>query len=210
RRQLIAERLAAARGEYGEERAAGERVVDDLFQKRAFNQDFSQCFRKGVRHGDMRRTLAVACRGEAFDITLDGATVRASGSLNPRGLLLAEIGGNRLRATVVVAGERRHVFARGHTWVFACVDPLDHGFEAAGAEGGLLAPMPGKVIALLAAPGDEVEKGAPLLILEAMKMEHAIAAPAAGRVRAFRFRVGDQVGDGAELVDFEVAEVATR
>jgi 3-methylcrotonyl-CoA carboxylase alpha subunit len=48
-----------------------------------------------------------------------------------------------------------------------------------------------------------VEKGAPLLILEAMKMEHTITAPAAGTVKGFRFAVGDQVGDGAELVDFE-------
>jgi 3-methylcrotonyl-CoA carboxylase alpha subunit len=63
--------------------------------------------------------------------------------------------------------------------------------------------MPGKVIALIAAEGATVDKGAPLLILEAMKMEHTITAPSAGTVKAFRFAVGDQVGDGAELVDFE-------
>jgi 3-methylcrotonyl-CoA carboxylase alpha subunit len=48
-----------------------------------------------------------------------------------------------------------------------------------------------------------IEKGAPLLILEAMKMEHTIAAPVAGVVKAFRFNVGEQVSDGAELVEFE-------
>ena len=52
-----------------------------------------------------------------------------------------------------------------------------------------------------------MEKGAPLLILEAMKMEHTITAPAAGTVKGFRYAVGDQVGDGAELVDFEVSPV---
>jgi 3-methylcrotonyl-CoA carboxylase alpha subunit len=62
--------------------------------------------------------------------------------------------------------------------------------------------MPGKIIALIATPGAPVRKGAPLLILEAMKMEHTIAAPADGTVKAFRFNVGEQVGDGAELVDF--------
>ncbi len=67
--------------------------------------------------------------------------------------------------------------------------------------------MPGKVIALIAAEGATVEKGAPLLILEAMKMEHTITAPAAGTVKGFRYGVGDQVGDGAELVDFEVSPV---
>jgi 3-methylcrotonyl-CoA carboxylase alpha subunit len=61
------------------------------------------------------------------------------------------------------------------------------------------------VIALVATPGAKVDKGTPLLILEAMKMEHTISAPAAGTVKAFHFSVGEQVRDGAELVDFEAA-----
>ena len=65
--------------------------------------------------------------------------------------------------------------------------------------------MPGKVVALIATPGQKVEAGAPLLILEAMKIEHTITAPKAGVVKAFRYAAGDQVGDGAELVDFEAA-----
>jgi 3-methylcrotonyl-CoA carboxylase alpha subunit len=63
--------------------------------------------------------------------------------------------------------------------------------------------MPGKVIAWLTQPDTSVAKGAPLLILEAMKMEHTITAPTAGKVRGFRFAVGEQVTEGAELVDFE-------
>ncbi|HUY03123.1 MAG TPA: acetyl-CoA carboxylase biotin carboxyl carrier protein subunit, partial [Rhodocyclaceae bacterium] len=59
-------------------------------------------------------------------------------------------------------------------------------------------------VALLAAVGARVAKGEPLLILEAMKMEHTIAAPAAGVVNSFRFGVGEQVSDGAELVEFEI------
>jgi len=155
------------------------------------------------RLGDVEKTLAVTDRGSAFDITLDGFVSTVSGSLNPRGLLRAEFDGLRTTATVVVAGERRHLFGNGRAWQFAAVDPLFHSGEGGGAEGGLLAPMPGKVIALIAAEGATVDKGAPLLILEAMKMEHTITAPTAGTVKAFRFAVGDQVGDGAELVDFE-------
>ena len=68
---------------------------------------------------------------------------------------------------------------------------------------GLLSPMPGKVIALLAKPGAAVEKGAPLLVLEAMKMEHTISAPHAGTVKSFRFAAGDQVEEGVALVEFE-------
>ena len=63
--------------------------------------------------------------------------------------------------------------------------------------------MPGKVIALLAAPGATVDKGAPLLVLEAMKMEHTISAPRAGTVKSFRYAAGDQVAEGVELVEFE-------
>jgi 3-methylcrotonyl-CoA carboxylase alpha subunit len=62
--------------------------------------------------------------------------------------------------------------------------------------------MPGKVIALLAEPGAKVAKGTPLVVLEAMKMEHTLVAPAAGTVKAFCYAVGEQVADGAELAEF--------
>jgi 3-methylcrotonyl-CoA carboxylase alpha subunit len=118
--------------------------------------------------------------------------------------LRVDLGGRRISATVVAANEKRHVFIDGVCHIFAAIDPLFHAGSGGGAEGGLTAPMPGKVIALIAAVGARLEKGAPLLILEAMKMEHTIAAPSAGVVKAFRFNVGEQVTDGAELVEFEV------
>ena len=158
------------------------------------------------RLGERQQTVEVAYRADGYLLAVEGRCVAARGELNPRGLLRVELDGRRLDATVIAAGERRHVFVHGRSWTLACVDPLHHAGEGGGAEGGLLAPMPGKVIALIAAEGAQVEKGAPLLILEAMKMEHTIAAPAAGVVKAFRFAVGDQVGDGAELVEFEAAQ----
>ena len=160
------------------------------------------------RAGDTQKSVSVAYRGETYTLTLDGRSVEARGELNTRGLLRVEIDGMRMDATVIAAGEKRHVFIHGRAWQLANVDPLHHAGEGGGAEGGMLAPMPGKVIALVATEGQQVEKGAPLLILEAMKMEHTITAPSAGTVKAFRFAVGDQVGDGAELVDFEAAETA--
>ena len=75
--------------------------------------------------------------------------------------------------------------------------------QPAAEGGGLLAPMPGRVIALLAEPGTRVARGTPLLVMEAMKMEHTLQAPADGTVQGFRVKAGDQVGDGAVLVDFE-------
>lgn len=51
--------------------------------------------------------------------------------------------------------------------------------------------------------GDTVEKGQPLLVMEAMKMEHTISAPADGRVEEVFYGVGDQVTEGAELVSID-------
>jgi 3-methylcrotonyl-CoA carboxylase alpha subunit len=104
---------------------------------------------------------------------------------------------------VIAAGEKRHVFLDGRDYALAAIDPLYQPGEGGGADGGLTAPMPGRIIAQLVAPGSEVEKGAPLLILEAMKMEHAITAPIAGTVKSFRYAVGDQVAEGSELVELE-------
>ena len=63
--------------------------------------------------------------------------------------------------------------------------------------------MPGRILELLATPGAIVPKGAPLLVLEAMKIEHTILAPAAGTLTAYRVAAGEQVAEGAELVSFE-------
>ena len=67
------------------------------------------------------------------------------------------------------------------------------------AAGSLLAPMPGTVVRLAAAVGDEVAAGQPLLWLEAMKMEHLIAAPAAGIVAELPVTAGQQVEVGTTL-----------
>ncbi|MDO8347330.1 MAG: acetyl/propionyl/methylcrotonyl-CoA carboxylase subunit alpha [Rugosibacter sp.] len=162
-----------------------------------------------LRTGETEKSVIVvypARMDDGFTLSVDGRSIVASGELSVEGRLRANLGGRRVTATVVAAGERRHVFLDGLAHIFAVVDPLFHAGEGGGNEGGLVAPMPGKVIALLAALGTKVEKGAPLLILEAMKMEHTLTAPAAGTVHAFHFAVGEQVADGVELVEFEAAE----
>lgn len=62
------------------------------------------------------------------------------------------------------------------------------------------APMPGLVLKILVRQGDVVAKGAPLLILEAMKMEHQITAPRDGVIASVNCREGDLVQPGVELV----------
>ncbi len=155
------------------------------------------------RHGDETRELDVGYVGAGYRITLDGQTTAVSGQLLAGEQLRADLGGMRMAATVVAAGEKRHVFLHGRCHLMVAVDPLFHAGEGGGAEGGLTAPMPGKVIALLAEPGARVDKGAPLIVLEAMKMEHTLVAPAGGTVKVFHYAVGEPVADGAELLEFE-------
>ncbi|MYD42735.1 MAG: ATP-grasp domain-containing protein [Gammaproteobacteria bacterium] len=72
--------------------------------------------------------------------------------------------------------------------------------------GGLIAPMPGKVLATEVSEGDQVEAGDLLVILEAMKMEHRIVAPAAGTITKVHIEVGEQVEKDVVLVDLQEAE----
>jgi len=156
-----------------------------------------------LRAGETEKVVNAGYAGDSFVLEFEGKTVTATGRFTGGSELRVDLGGRRINVTVVSANEKRHVFIDGVSFVFAAIDPLFHAGSGGGAEGGLTAPMPGKVIALIAPVGTRVEKGAPLLILEAMKMEHTIAAPAAGTVKAFHFNVGEQVSDGAELVEFE-------
>ncbi|PBB43925.1 3-methylcrotonyl-CoA carboxylase [Mesorhizobium sp. WSM3866] len=96
------------------------------------------------------------------------------------------------------------VFEGAVGYTFTVPDPLAKADEAAAASDSLRAPMPGLVKLVRAAAGDTVIKGQPLLILEAMKMEHTIAAPHDGVIVEIAAE-GAQVSDGTVLVRFEDA-----
>jgi len=189
-------------------RQAADRAADPGSPWRALDGwrlNGSALRRLGFRHAETMREVDVgALPGGAWQVSLDGVTITATATLGRDGTLTASLGPRRLTSTVVASGDKRHVFVAGRDHVLSHVDLLgiagaEHDEEGAG----LLAPMPGKVIALLATPGAAVDKGTPLLVLEAMKMEHTISAPRAGTVKGFRYAAGDQVSEGAELVEFE-------
>jgi 3-methylcrotonyl-CoA carboxylase alpha subunit len=119
--------------------------------------------------------------------------------------LVIKLGGATARGTVVRDGEIFHVFHLGEHIALNYNDPLAHAGEAEAEGGRLTAPMPGKIVAVLVDKGNTVEKGAPLLIMEAMKMEHTIAAPANGVVEELLYAVGDHVAEGAQLLAFKAA-----
>jgi 3-methylcrotonyl-CoA carboxylase alpha subunit len=75
--------------------------------------------------------------------------------------------------------------------------------SSAHPEGGLTAPMPGKVTKVLVQEGNTVKKGDLLMILEAMKMEHTILSPKDGVIKMLRFKENDRVSQGEDLVELE-------
>ena len=139
-----------------------------------------------------------------------GDEIRAEGEFDGQGRLTASLDGRRCRALVFRHGLDITVIARaangsGGTYRLSLIDPVATA-GAADAEGGrLTAPMPGRIVTVLVEPGAAVEKGQPLLVLEAMKMEHTITAPADGAVTALPFAAGDQVEEGVDLLGFEPA-----
>jgi len=80
--------------------------------------------------------------------------------------------------------------------------------DAAGSDGKLRASMNGRVVSVLAKAGDIVAAGAPVIVLEAMKMQHVHAAPVAGRLTALNAAEGDQVTTGFVVAEIEVAQDA--
>ncbi|VXC29312.1 acetyl/propionyl/methylcrotonyl-CoA carboxylase subunit alpha [Massilia sp. 9I] len=166
-----------------------------------------------------RRTLSFAdefsgVEGYKVGLTYGahGWEIDAGGERQPLALVRHEgaeltirLGDTSLHGSVRRDGELFHVFTGGRHYTLAYNDPMAHAGEVESAGGRLTAPMPGKVVAVLASQGKEVKKGEPLVIMEAMKMEHTISAPSDGLVEEVLYQVGDQVADGAPLLAFKAA-----
>ncbi|HXX86138.1 MAG TPA: acetyl/propionyl/methylcrotonyl-CoA carboxylase subunit alpha [Casimicrobiaceae bacterium] len=148
----------------------------------------------------------VRVRTNRGEITVDLGGRELAASVGPAdGALAITLDGECATASVVASGEERHVFSGEAAWRLKLTDPLAHAADELEQSGHLAAPMSGTVVSVLVEPGDAVARGAPLLILEAMKMEHTITAPADGVVSAVHYRKGDKVREGADLIDVAAA-----
>ena len=153
--------------------------------------------------GQERFAVRAHYRGEHYQLDLPGGTVSGEARFDEDGMLLASLDGLRVRARVVQQDQRIAVLLEGHRQDLVLHDPLESGQELEAGPGNLRSPMPGKVLEVMVAAGDKVTRGAPLIILEAMKMEHTIVAPADGTVTRVCFAQGDLIDDGVDLVEFE-------
>jgi len=121
-----------------------------------------------------------------------------------------ELHGERLKITMAdgtvhlahaaKTGDVWWVHLNGHTFRWERMEP---GATSSGHDGGLAAPMPGKVLEVLVDVGQSVTAGDALMVLEAMKMEHRIVATSGGVVTAVHFQANDQVAQGAALISIE-------
>ncbi|MFN0252006.1 MAG: biotin carboxylase N-terminal domain-containing protein [Kofleriaceae bacterium] len=130
--------------------------------------------------------------GSGLDITLGGKTTHVALFEANGDRVWFMDGPHRRTARVVTVGVRSWVGSEGTTLVFV-EEPRFPDPTARTIPGGLTAPMPGKVVKVLVTAGQEVAQGAPLVVLEAMKMEHTVRAAEAGTVRALHVAVGEQV-----------------
>ena len=92
-------------------------------------------------------------------------------------------------------------------------EPSEDGFaggdaDHAGAKDKIFAPMPGKIVKIMVAVGDEVTVKQPMVVVEAMKMENQVNSRAAGKVKAVNFEAGDQVDTEQPIIELEIEEEA--
>jgi acetyl/propionyl-CoA carboxylase alpha subunit len=178
----VAAIAAALVGIHGTELApAGWRNVFVDFQKVTY------------KLGDMDVELGYRPAGTGFEFQIGGkpTPVTRYGVDGDR-VWFVEHGGHRRQARVATNGSRVYVLSEGQTFAFTEQPRFpDHTRQA--VAGALTAPMPGKVVKVLVEQGQAVQAGAPLLVLEAMKMEHTVRASDGGTVQALYVIVGDQV-----------------
>ena len=158
------------------------------------------------RQGRREQAVTAHYRPGRYELELPGGRRALTGAWQPDGSLRAWLEDAMLQASVVRSGQTLEVFFRGTHYRLELHDPALHEIETEAHGGNLAAPMPGKIIAVLTRSGASVEKGAPLVILEAMKMEHTIIAPGKGTVKEIHYKVGEQVAEGAELLGFELEQ----
>lgn len=153
--------------------------------------------------GDEREVSGSLQQDSRARLSLGGRELEVSELTRSADTLSFVLDGQRYDFAVLQQGGRITLSRDGQVYSFEEHEP---GAQSGGADergGELHSRMPGKILALLVDPGAQVHKGQPLLILEAMKMEHEVNAPADGVVRGFPKSQGERVMPGELLVDFE-------
>ena len=149
--------------------------------------------------------VRVEQRGDLYIVSAAGRDVHIRGELVDDTLHL-DMDGHRQQGTLAITTDGFTLYLPAGACHFSEVLPDTGEADTGGSNASLSAPMNGTVVTLLVEPGASVGEGTPLLVMEAMKMEHTIKAPVAGRVEEFYYSAGDLVDGGAELLQFTPSE----
>jgi len=138
-------------------------------------------------------------------LTIDNREIAFASTPLDAGGYDVTLDGVKSRIVAVIEGNEFYLRTRNGRFELHWVDPFGGEAEEQTGEDRIVAPLPGTVVALLAEEGATLEKGAPILTLEVMKMEQTLRAPFAGVLKQIKCKVGDVVQEGAELAKVEPA-----
>jgi 3-methylcrotonyl-CoA carboxylase alpha subunit len=192
---ILAEEAKAAGAEaHSPWRAAGWMPVGRRQRVFAFRDGQGAEHKVRLIYGNGPPTLSIGERELAFTTSPE-----AVGGFHLR------LHGIKSHVFVVIEGHELYLRTRNGRFDLHWVDPFGGDDEEQVGEDKIVAPLPGTVVALLAEVGASLERGAPILTLEVMKMEQTLRAPFAGVLKAIKCKVGDIVGEGVELAVVEPA-----
>ena len=149
------------------------------------------------------QTVTLQYGNEPSTLTIGEREIAFAYALNDEGEINLTLDGVMSRVMSVVEGHELYLRTRNGRFELHWVDPFGGETEELVGEDKIVAPLPGTVVALLAEEGATLEKGAPILTLEVMKMEQTLRAPFAGVLKAIKCKVGDIVQEGVELAEVE-------
>ncbi|KAG1690190.1 hypothetical protein DVH05_028264 [Phytophthora capsici] len=162
-------------------------------------------------HDDDKAEVSVTCLSKnTYEVLLDGDRVLVSGEIDDKGNFKFRVGSRTFKGTAVIHHQDLHLFCDDNSQRYdykfhvpvPSFEPAE-GSAGTAAHSKIVAPMPGKVIKVLVKNGDSITADQPLLIMEAMKMEHVIRAPKDGKVEEVFCEKDDFVTDGHVLVELE-------
>ncbi|MCE3247694.1 MAG: Carbamoyl-phosphate synthase chain, binding domain protein, partial [Geminicoccaceae bacterium] len=157
-------------------------------------------------HGEERLEVPVLFMDDGgFEVQLGTGPVVARVVRQEERQVTLDLGDRLIGATVIRADAELRVFIDGREHRFALTDHLAAEAGGAVADNRVVAPMPGRIVLLAVKDGEQVEAGARIAVLEAMKMEQTLAAPVAGTVRDLAVAEGDQIEEGMVLCTLELA-----
>eukprot|EP01117_Protostelium_nocturnum_P012191 TRINITY_DN4479_c0_g1_i1.p1 TRINITY_DN4479_c0_g1~~TRINITY_DN4479_c0_g1_i1.p1 ORF type:complete len:714 (+),score=277.87 TRINITY_DN4479_c0_g1_i1:223-2142(+) len=153
--------------------------------------------------GEKTVEVKVTCHNDnTFSVYVPGSKepIRISGKLEGESLRV-KIGDKSIKGKSVIHGGQIHLFFEGENYQLGL--PLKDYNASAQTKGSLLSPMPGRIVKVSVKIGDKVKKGDPLMIMEAMKMEHTIRAPSDGVVESVNYNLNDLVEEKKQLLSIK-------